>query len=166
MNWEAIGAIGEILGALAVLVTLLYLAIQVRQNTAAVTTATYESVITGFNDVNGIVVGSSEVASILYRGTTDPSSLNDAEAVQYAFLLRCWSNPWLKLLRLHQGGALTTAEWIPFAEEAAQAFDTPGGILFKNENQLFADLYSELEKYAGRKVSRIRLGHAVTPGDA
>lgn len=33
MNWEAIGAIGEILGALAVVVTLFYLAIQIRENT-------------------------------------------------------------------------------------------------------------------------------------
>ena len=35
MNWEAIGAIGEVLGAIAVLVTLAYLAIQIRQNTQA-----------------------------------------------------------------------------------------------------------------------------------
>ena len=32
MNWDAIGAIGEILGALAVVLTLGYLAIQVKQN--------------------------------------------------------------------------------------------------------------------------------------
>ena len=31
MNWEAIGAIGEMLGSTAVLITLVYLAIQVRQ---------------------------------------------------------------------------------------------------------------------------------------
>lgn len=30
MNWDAIGAVGEIIGAVAVLVTLIYLAIQVR----------------------------------------------------------------------------------------------------------------------------------------
>ncbi len=30
MNWEAIGAIGEIVGALAVLATLYYLAIQIK----------------------------------------------------------------------------------------------------------------------------------------
>ncbi len=35
MNWDAIGALGEVLGALTVLVTLGYLAIQIRQNTAA-----------------------------------------------------------------------------------------------------------------------------------
>ncbi len=35
MNWEAIGAIGEIVGAVAVVITLLYLASQTRQNTKA-----------------------------------------------------------------------------------------------------------------------------------
>ncbi len=33
MNWEAIGAVGEVLGALGVVVTLGYLAVQIRQNT-------------------------------------------------------------------------------------------------------------------------------------
>ena len=36
MNWEAIGAVGEILGAIAVLLSLAYLAVQIRQNTASV----------------------------------------------------------------------------------------------------------------------------------
>jgi hypothetical protein len=33
MNWEAIGAVGELLGAIGVILTLIYLAIQIRQNT-------------------------------------------------------------------------------------------------------------------------------------
>ncbi len=33
MNWEAIGAVGEVLGALGVVVTLGYLAVQIRRNT-------------------------------------------------------------------------------------------------------------------------------------
>ena len=32
MNWEAIGAVGELVGAIAVLTTLVYLAVQVRQS--------------------------------------------------------------------------------------------------------------------------------------
>ena len=35
MNWDAIGAVGEILAALGVLITLAYLAVQIRQNTHA-----------------------------------------------------------------------------------------------------------------------------------
>ncbi|MFT4562959.1 MAG: hypothetical protein ACI9BW_002710 [Gammaproteobacteria bacterium] len=33
MNWDALGAISELVGALAVVATLVYLAIQIRQNT-------------------------------------------------------------------------------------------------------------------------------------
>ena len=33
VNWDAVGAIGEIVGALAVVATLIYLSIQLRQNT-------------------------------------------------------------------------------------------------------------------------------------
>ena len=43
MNWEAIGAVGEILGATAVLITLGYLAVQVRQSTRAMKTSTSSS---------------------------------------------------------------------------------------------------------------------------
>ncbi|MGK0260854.1 MAG: hypothetical protein ACI96M_004308, partial [Candidatus Azotimanducaceae bacterium] len=39
MNWEAIGAVGEIIGAIAVLATLVYLAMQMRQNTQAMKSA-------------------------------------------------------------------------------------------------------------------------------
>ena len=35
MNWDAIGAIGEVAGALVVIISVIYLASQVRQNTAA-----------------------------------------------------------------------------------------------------------------------------------
>ena len=33
MNWDAIGAIGEVVGGIAVIATLFYLAVQIRQNT-------------------------------------------------------------------------------------------------------------------------------------
>jgi hypothetical protein len=158
MNWEAIGAVAEIVGATAVVASLLYLSVQVRQNTAAATTQTYDSVIAGFNSVNALVIAKDEVAGIFQRGTTDPSSLSDSEAIRFAFLMRSWSNQWLKLLRLRQRGALSQAEWEPFAHEAAEAFRTPGGKLFRAENQVFNDLYTELDKYGGFAISAVRLG--------
>lgn len=36
MNWDALSAIGELLGAAGVIVTLIYLSMQVRQNTRAI----------------------------------------------------------------------------------------------------------------------------------
>lgn len=40
MNWDAIGAVGELIGGLVVLGTLVYLAIQIRQNALATRSAT------------------------------------------------------------------------------------------------------------------------------
>ena len=43
MNWEAIGAVGEILGAAAVVITLAYLVVQLRLNTTAIKAQTRSS---------------------------------------------------------------------------------------------------------------------------
>ena len=43
MDWNAIGAIGEVGGAIGVVVTLVYLAGQLRQNTNALKSASYEN---------------------------------------------------------------------------------------------------------------------------
>ena len=44
LNWEAIGAIGEILGATAVFASLIYLASQIRQNTRTARSTTRQAI--------------------------------------------------------------------------------------------------------------------------
>jgi len=46
MNWEAVGAISELVGAIAVLVSLLYLASQIRQGTATTRVQTVQHLLT------------------------------------------------------------------------------------------------------------------------
>lgn len=43
MNWDAIGAIGELVGALAVVLTLAYLAMEVRRNRLSTESSSVES---------------------------------------------------------------------------------------------------------------------------
>ena len=158
MNWDAIAAVGELLGASAVLVTLIYLAVQIRQNTSAVATATYESTMTGFNDINIVVAGNPALASVLDRGCQNPDSLNTEEVVQFNFLLRCYSNQWWKLFKLYERGSLPAAEWSIFAKEAAQFLDQPGCKPFCDQNALFADLFTELDKHKGGVISDFGFG--------
>ena len=153
MNWEAIAAIGELVGAAAVLITLIYLAVQIRQNTAAVATATYESTMTGFNDINVVVASHPALASLLDRGCQAPDSLHSEEVVQFNFLLRCYANQWWKLFKLYERGSLPIDEWSVFAREASQFLDQPGCKPFRAQNGLFADLYTELDKYNGDEIS-------------
>ena len=158
MNWEAIAAVGEIVGAAAVLITLIYLAVQIRQNTSAVATATYESAMTGFNDINVVVASHPTLASLLDRGCQNPESLNAEEVVQFNFLLRCYANQWWKLFKLHERGSLPSGEWSIFAREAAQFLDQPGCKPFRAQNALFADLYIALDKHKGGEISNFGFG--------
>ncbi len=52
MNWEAIGAVGEVAGAAGVIASLIYLAVQIRQNTRSVEAATYQSVAESLADAS------------------------------------------------------------------------------------------------------------------
>ena len=158
MNWDAIGAVGELLGAAAVLFTLIYLAVQIKQNTSAVATATYESTMTGFNDINVVVAGNPALASLLDRGCQNPDSLTAGEVVQFNFLLRCYSNQWWKLFKLYERGSLPEQEWSVFAREAAQFLDQPGCKTFCEQNALFADLYADLDKYRDGVISDFGFG--------
>ena len=52
MNWDAIGAIAELLGAFGVIASLIYLATQIRQNTKSVRMASHHGVAVQFNQAN------------------------------------------------------------------------------------------------------------------
>lgn len=52
MDWDALGAIGEILGAVAVFLTLLYLAAQIRQTNKMARFETTREIMGQFNACN------------------------------------------------------------------------------------------------------------------
>ncbi|MDH3379233.1 MAG: hypothetical protein OEQ39_20095 [Gammaproteobacteria bacterium] len=81
MNWEAIGAIGEVVGALAVIATLLYLAVQIRQNTKAIKGTTLTA-ITEHKQFE--LRWSSDIATAWRKSLTDPKSLTPDESWQMA----------------------------------------------------------------------------------
>ena len=84
MNWEAIGAVGEILGALGVIVSLVYLASQIRtQNRESRVAAVNEWT----NQWNQFLVSFAEhpnLAELWIKGARDFSALDSTEVVQYS----------------------------------------------------------------------------------
>lgn len=90
-NWEAIGAIGEILGALAVVATLGYLAGQIRQNTRASQASAHQSLTEAAATMNAMVARDSEVArlwSVAFEGGL--ASLEEGDRVRFNFIVGQW----------------------------------------------------------------------------
>jgi hypothetical protein len=92
MNWEAVGAIGEIVGAIGVIVTLGYLGFQIRQNTAQLEqsertaiAAAVSASATNYRENRRHIYTSRDVAAVVMKGMADFDSLDDVD--QYRFRL-------------------------------------------------------------------------------
>lgn len=164
MNWDAIGAIGGAIGAAAVVVTLIYLSVQIRQNTRALTTSIYESAMGGFNDVIAFHNGDEATSSLARRGWLDPDGLNADEAFRFNMLVRYFANHFYKLFRLYQAGAFPRAEWRLSAIEGAQVFSTPGGRKFRESNHYYREMWNEFAKFESEALSDFSLDQA--PSDS
>ena len=84
MNWEALGAIGEIVGAIAVIATLGYLAVQIRQNTQSVRSSTTQNTTATAIHVLLGVLQTPGSADTLARGRQGLAPLTDAERIAFA----------------------------------------------------------------------------------
>ncbi len=84
MNWEAIGAIGEIIGAIAVVITLLYLASQTRQNTRA-THAQATASVASEMETNLLAVANDGVLAEAYKKALNGEPLSQQEEIRLSF---------------------------------------------------------------------------------
>jgi len=86
MSWDAVGAIGEVVGAIAVVITLIYLAVQIKQNRQDVQTSNFHRVADSFNELNRQIAGDAELARILNEGFANYNELSDVEKTQFGMI--------------------------------------------------------------------------------
>ena len=83
MNWDAAGAIGEIMGALVVIVTLIYLSRQLKLHATATTSETMGSWQTDYNVLVLELFKDRAAAEIIRRGLTDFESLDGNDKMRF-----------------------------------------------------------------------------------
>lgn len=86
MNWDAISAVGETLSAVAVLVTLLYLARQIRQNTEEIRAGRVEAMLKDQARYNQMLAENDDLARIYWAAIDDVESLTDEEKLRWLHL--------------------------------------------------------------------------------
>jgi hypothetical protein len=94
LNWEAIGAIGELIGALAVVLSLIYLGFQITQNTRQLEQSERTSIAasgsasaTIYRENRQYIYTSAEVAMIQWKGMADPQSLDEIAKYRFRLLM-------------------------------------------------------------------------------
>ena len=126
MNWDAIGAIGEVVGAIAVIATLIYLARQIHQNTSALRSSATQTAHEQSASIYKILCSDPDMAGIFMRGTSSPGELSGEELVRYNSFLAAtqfYSQNWYMQTR---DDLMDDALLISWSNIVARMSSTPG----------------------------------------
>ncbi len=127
MNWDVVGVISEVVGAIAVVATLLFLAIEVRNNKKATESASIDSLAEGFNTINSHIIDQPGVAEIYFRGVADPNSLDEIQKVRFMALMQSYVNHFATVKKYHDAGLLSAEEWAAHSSGTSHVLNSPGG---------------------------------------
>lgn len=85
MNWEAIGATSEFLGAIAVVATLVYLARQLKMTRQVDQVGAFQAIFDGFTHHTGQFFSAHD--DLALRGLKDRQALSESERLKFDHLL-------------------------------------------------------------------------------
>jgi hypothetical protein len=126
VNWDAIGAIAELLGAVGVIASLLYLAVQVRQNTRQTRLAAQQATVQELGVALRAQAQDREWAELLSRALEDIENLDKVEKVQFlshvGSILRLYESAYLHF----KEGTLDSKFWQGFERAIADVIGYPG----------------------------------------
>ena len=126
MNWDAMAAVAETVGGAGVIATLIYLAVQVRQNTRSVRAATYDAMVRSSGDFRLPLIQDARLAKNFEQAVEDWDKL-DAEyraSVMYILtqLFRIWENAYFQ----HRQNTLEPGLWAAWRGVMLSYFHQPG----------------------------------------
>lgn len=157
MNWDAIGAVGEILGAVGVIITLAYLAVQVRQNSIqlergieATRIAADDAVARGFDGWRELLISDESVSSIYLRGMEDVDTLDASGRLRFNLLLSTFTWTAWQLWRAESHVGASNAEVL------RHLLRHPGGRRWYLENRAF--MPTDFRTAVDRVLENLELG--------
>ena len=139
------GALGEMIGGSAIIVSLIYVGLQIRQNTKATQVATSQA----FIDIHGTVIlaiaRDEKFRDIYWRGLNGLSNLNDSEHAAFgawtAQVLRAWESFYYQW----KAGAFEEHLWLGWKSQFDDLFGYSGITeIWNMREHHFSDEFREL----------------------
>jgi len=137
---QDLGSIGEIVGAIATVATLIYLARQIRANTSAVQSAAAQSVHEAFATWYRMLAADAHLSQLVTNGLRDYALLSETDRARFVStfmaFLSCSQDAFIKW----REGSLSRALWSGWELVMMNLLLSPGGRAFWQERgYLFGD---------------------------
>jgi len=126
MDWNAVSAIANVLVAFAVTITVVYLAIQIRDNTRATRSQTYQLATSALAEMAAIIGTDKELARIFRIGMITPEKLDQDEFVQFGYLGISLFRRFENVFFQHQSGMIDDDFWNGHRDNILWFFHRPG----------------------------------------
>jgi hypothetical protein len=133
MNWDAIGAIAETLGAVGVIASLVYLATQIRhsreqmsQNTRALRAGTYQEFQSDLGDAFWRAIEVPGLDSVVRSGFADYRQLNEADAFKFDFFMIGCITAYENAYYQFRAGLLDEDRWLMHSSGLRRTLRIPG----------------------------------------
>jgi len=138
VNWEAIAAISDMIAALAVVVSVAYLASQIRQNTRQLEQSERTSIAasvsasaTTYRENRQHIYTSREVARIQLEGTADPERLDEVDRYRFRLLMSNFTDANLDMYTQSVVTGFSPETWETQGRRVVgRVLGTPGGQWF------------------------------------
>ena len=126
MDIITLAAWGEFLGGIAVVVSLIYLAGQIRQNSRLLRASTASATSAANTSVNTLLVQDPEVSRIFYDGMAEPSSLSEADQGRFNALIGMLMANLNQEYQFAQDGVIATTVWVQREQTFRMLLQQPG----------------------------------------
>jgi hypothetical protein len=143
MNWDAIGAVAELLGAIGVIVSLIYLAGQIRQNTRTQRRTNLGDIAIELAATIRCTATNSELASLVLRGHADLGSLDPIERFRYDNFMYVYLANFERALFDARSGDYPEEELVPMRAAIAGYLGTDGGHAWWEQRRTWFTLFGQ-----------------------
>lgn len=131
---QDLGNIGEFVAAIATLITLIYLAAQIRQNTRAVRSSAFQQVVDSFSEISLAIGLNREVSEIFDRARVGLSALDSVERRRHWSVLLSLFRRAESVFFQSEQGTLPFESWEGIRELLRSALQSQGARQFWDEN--------------------------------
>ena len=137
MNLQDLASLAEIVGGFAVLATMVYLVVELRDNTRATRSASASEATSITVAAYTAIASSTEASGVWYRGMSNPSLLSEAEKVQFILLAHAAMMAFQNTYYLAKEGTLDVEMQSSITENLMTTKNQPGFALYWSQRRAF-----------------------------
>jgi len=126
MDWDAIGAVGEVVGALGVVFSLFYLGNQLRRSTNHARAESGRD-LSDLYPIHHSLVASPDQIDVQRRGYHDYNNMSKDDQARFHHYLSPLFNQMEAVYRAHQEGLIADAQYEAWRASLLSIIATPGG---------------------------------------